>query len=62
MEPREGELSKLKNGSFKGVFDLNKDVTYEFEYVIDGIFINQPEADSFKWNEFTGAENSVLEV
>lgn len=53
MEPREGELSKLKNGSFKGVFDLNKDVTYEFEYVIDGIFINQPEADSFKWNEFT---------
>jgi hypothetical protein len=31
-------------------------------YVIDGAFVNETEADSFKWNEFAGAENSVLEV
>ncbi len=58
----EGALSKLKNGTFKGVFDLNKDAAYEFKYVIDGIFVNEPEADSFKWNEFAGNENGVLVV
>ena len=60
--PNAGELSKLKNGTFKGIFDVNKDAAYEFKYVIDGAFVNEPEADSYKWNEFAGAENSVLEV
>lgn len=55
-----GELSKLKNGSFKGVFDLPKDATYEFKYVIDGVYVNEPEADSLKWNDFAGEENGVL--
>jgi 1,4-alpha-glucan branching enzyme len=58
----EGALSKLKNGTFKGVFDVNKDAAYEFKYVIDGTFVNEPEADSFKWNEFAGNENGVLVV
>ncbi|WP_264566500.1 isoamylase early set domain-containing protein [Flavobacterium sp. N3904] len=58
----EGALSKLKNGTFKATFDLNKDATYEFKYVIDGKFVNEPEADSFKWNDFAGAENSVLAI
>ena len=60
--PAVGELSKLKNGSFKGVFDLPKDAAYEFKYVIDGSYINEPEADSFKWNGFAGSENGVLVV
>ena len=60
--PSEGELSKLKNGSFKGVFDVNKDASYEFKYFIDGAYINEEQADSFKYNEFSGTENSVLEV
>lgn len=60
--PAEGELSKLKNGNFKGVFDLAKDASYEFKYIIDGVYVNEPEADSFKWNEFAGAENGVLSV
>lgn len=55
-----GELEKLKNGTFKGTFDINKDASYEFKYVIDGAFVNEPEADSFLWNDFAGAENSVL--
>ncbi len=57
-----GGLSKLKNGTFKGVFELPKDACYEFKYVIDGNFVNEPESDSFKWNEFAGAENGVLNV
>ena len=60
--PAEGELSKLKNGTFKGVFELPKNASYEFKYVVDGDFINEPEADAFKWNDFAGAENGVLEV
>ena len=58
----EGALSKLKNGTFKGVFDLKKDAAYEFKYVIDGVFVNEPEAGSFKFNEFAGNENGVLVV
>ena len=58
----EGALSKLKNGTFKGMFDVTKDAAYEFKYVIDGVFVNEPEADSFKWNAFAGNENGVLVV
>lgn len=58
----EGALSKLKNGTFKATFDLNKDAIYEFKYVVDGVFVNEPEADSFKWNDYAGAENSVLTI
>jgi 1,4-alpha-glucan branching enzyme len=58
----EGTLGKLKNGTFKATFDLNKDAIYEFRYVIDGVFVNEPEADSFKWNDYAGAENSVLAI
>ncbi len=60
--PEEGTLNKLKNGTFKGVFDLGKDAAYEFKYLVDGEYVNESEADSFKWNEFAGTENSVLEV
>ncbi len=60
--PAEGGLSKLKNGTFKGVFDLPKDASYEFKYVIDGDFVNEPESDSFIWNDFAGTENGVLTV
>jgi 1,4-alpha-glucan branching enzyme len=60
--PADGELSKLKNGTFKGNFDLQIDASYEFKYLIDGNFVNEPESDSFKWNDFAGAENGVLEV
>lgn len=58
----EGALSKLKNGTFKGVFDVSKDASYEFKYLIDGEFVNDLEADSFIWNEFAGNENGVLVV
>jgi len=60
--PKEGVLNKLKNGTFKGAFNLGKDAEYEFKYVIDGAFVNETEADFFKWNEFAGSENGVLLV
>lgn len=58
--PTEGLLSKLKTGTFKNTFELPKDASYEFKYVIDGVYVNEPESDSFVFNEFAGAQNSVL--
>lgn len=57
-----GELGKLKNGTFKGAFEVSKDAAYEFRYVIDGVYVNEPEADAVKWNAYANAENSVLAV
>ena len=58
--PADGILSKLKTGTFKNTFDLPKDASYEFKYVVDGVYVNEPESDSFVFNEFAGAENGVL--
>lgn len=55
-----GKLGKQKNGTFKGTFDLPKDGSYEFRYVVDGQYRNEPDADGFRYNDFAGAENSVL--
>ena len=60
--PQGSALKKLKNGTFKGTFDLPKESTYEFKYIVDGNYINEAEADRYQWNEFAGAENSVLEL
>ena len=60
--PSAGVLTKLKNGNFKGVFDLGKDATYEFKYLVDDAYVNEEEADDYVWNDFAGSENSVLVV
>ena len=60
--PKSGALKKLKNGTFKGTIDLPKEGTYEFKYIVDGNYVNEAEADRYQWNEFAGAENSVLEL
>ena len=58
--PKGSALKKLKNGTFKGTFDLPKESTYEFKYIVDGNYVNEAEADRYQWNEFAGTENSVL--
>ena len=55
-------LKKLKNGSFKGTVDLESGVSHEFRYLVDGTFKNEVEADAFAWNDYAGAENSVLSL
>lgn len=55
------QLKKLKNGTFKGTIDLEKDNSYEFRYFIDGTFVNDENADAYKSNEF-GGENAVLNL
>ncbi|HEX9826354.1 MAG TPA: isoamylase early set domain-containing protein [Flavobacteriaceae bacterium] len=54
-------LKKLKNGTFKGTVDLEKDNSYEFKYLVDGTYVNDDQADAYAWNDF-GAENGVLNL
>ncbi len=56
------ELKKLKNGNFKGTFELPKESTFEFKYIIDGDYVNEAQADSYQWNDYAGSENAVLEL
>ena len=55
-------IPKLKNGNFKGTLELPKESTYEFKYIIDGSYVNEAEADGYKWNDYAGGENAVLEL
>lgn len=55
-------LVKLKNGTFKGVVDLEKDNSYQFRYLIDNNYSNDEQADSYKWNDYANAENGVLSL
>ena len=57
------QLKKLKNGSFKGTLDLEKDNSYEFRYLIDGsTYTNDESADAYAWSDYAGAENCVLNL
>lgn len=55
-------LKKLKDGTFKGTLDLEKDNSYEFRYVVDGQWTNDDQADAYAWSDFAAAENGVLNV
>ena len=55
-------LKKFKNGKYKATLDLESNNSYEFRYIADGAYINDSEADSYKWNEYAAAENCVLEL
>lgn len=60
--PSVGALSKLKSGTFKASFDIPKDNSFEFRYIVDGVYFNDSQADSYRWNNYANTENSVLEV
>ena len=59
---KEAPLKKLKNGTFKGTLDLEKDNSYEFKYIVDGDYVNDNAADAYAWNDYAGSENSVVAV
>lgn len=56
------KLKKYKNGNFKGQLNLPVEREYEFKYLVDGEWQNDNDADSYKWNEFAAAENSIVSV
>jgi len=61
-DTKKPQLRKLKNGTFKGTIDLEKDKSYQFKYIIDGTYLNEEQADGYVWNDFAGTENSLLEL
>ena len=56
------KLKKYKNGNFKAQLNLPVDKAYEFRYLVDGQWQNDPAADAYKWNDFAGDDNSVVSV
>lgn len=60
--PAKTPLKKLKSGTFKGTISLPVDGTYEFKYLVDGEYVNEPEADEYRYNEYAGTENAVLKT
>ena len=54
-------LKKLKNGTFKGTVDLEKDNSYEFKYLVDGTYVNDDQADAYAMNVY-GTENGILNL
>ena len=56
------ELKKLKSGTFKGTVDLETGNSYEFKYIVDGVYLNDKDADAYEWSAYAGAENSVVNV
>jgi len=60
--PKATALKKLKNGTFKGTVNLEKDKSYEFRYLIDGQWQNDEEADGLAWNDFAAEQNSVINL
>ena len=60
--PKGSALKKLKNGNFKGTFELPKENTYEFRYIVDESYVNDESADRYQWNDYAGAENAVIEL
>lgn len=53
-------MSKKKDGTFTCEVSLPKESKHEFKYVVnESLWINEPEADTQKKNEF-GSSNSVI--
>ncbi len=55
-------MSKKKDGSFSADVNLTKDSIHQFKYLVNETeWLNEPEADSQKPNEF-GGTNSVISL
>ncbi len=53
-------MKRLKSGVWKATVDLDKDSTYQFRYLIDGVtWENDKSADDYVHNNVDG-ENSVV--
>lgn len=55
-------LKKLKNGTFKGTLNLEKDSSHEFKYIVDGVYVNDAAADAYAWNDYASVDNGVINL
>jgi 1,4-alpha-glucan branching enzyme len=60
-DPSEDTMRKLKDGSFTKTIELPAGQEYQFRYLVDGEkWINDPEADTFRYSGVAAEENSVI--
>ncbi|SHK97229.1 Glycogen recognition site of AMP-activated protein kinase [Reichenbachiella agariperforans] len=58
---QENPFTKMKNGNFKLVMELPKDVSYEYRYLVNGTqWVNEEEADRYVDNRVSNEQNCVL--
>jgi 1,4-alpha-glucan branching enzyme len=58
-----GAMTKLKNGDFSTVLDLDLERSYQFRYLVDGTrWINDESADIYLPSPFQGEDNSVITI
>ncbi|MDR3272401.1 MAG: isoamylase early set domain-containing protein, partial [Flavobacteriaceae bacterium] len=55
-------LKKGKDGVFKITLDLATGGEYEYRFVVDGSYINDPEAEKYYFNHYAGQDNSVVSL
>ena len=54
-------MTKLKNGDFTLVMDLEPNKAYQFRYLVDGkSWVNDDNADAYLPSPFPGVDNSVI--
>ncbi len=62
-DPQKNPMTRLKNGAFKTILDLEPGHHYQFRYLIDeNKWENDDSADKYVLNAFGTDENSVLIV
>lgn len=62
-DPQATPMTRLKNGDFKVVLDLETGHEYRYRYLIEGqVWENDWSADKYDPCAFTGGENSVVVV
>ena len=60
MFPNNKMLEAIKDGSFKGILELETGNEFQFKYLVDGMnWINDTEADSFVASPY-GEANSIV--
>ena len=55
-------LKKDKEGVFKITLDLPIGAEYEYRFLVDGNYVNDPDADKYYFNYYAGEDNSVISV
>lgn len=55
-------LKKLKKGDFKVVVDLEIGKSYEYKYIVDGVYLNDQEPEALITNTYANTENSLVKL
>jgi 5'-AMP-activated protein kinase regulatory beta subunit len=58
--PKARRMVKVRDGSFRARMELEPG-HYEYKFVVDGVWVHDPEVEQQAWNEF-GSMNSLVQI